>query len=207
MKFDNNEICSIFPIDSSVIYVWDQILIFWEKRVNSGQIFYMSSSFFWAKSLQKTCPYIHEKLQWNFSVSKCLIFIFQLYGFDYLGFLTNARRGAMRSKPQWVFYRDLDWGHGPQKVQFREITGYPEVVELILAMLRGWLLVLGLKEGLVKVSKSQKQIMASWILPKNEHLVNFQYTKLPQRSFLGRIQDNIFLFQDFLTFRMCDSLR
>ena len=163
--------------------------------------------FFWAISLQKTCPYIHEKLQWNFSVSKCLIFIFQLYGFDYLGFLTNARRGAMRSKPQWVFYRDLDWGHGPQKVQFREITGYPEVVELILAMLRGWLLVLGLKEGLVKVSKSQKQIMASWILPKNEHLVNFQYTKLPQRSFFERIQDNIFLFWDFLTFKMCDSLR
>ena len=24
-------------------------------------------------------------------------------GFDYFGFLTNARRGAMRSKTQWVF--------------------------------------------------------------------------------------------------------
>ena len=35
-------------------------------------------------------------------------FIFQPYGFDYLGFLTNARRGVMRSKTQWVFYRDLD---------------------------------------------------------------------------------------------------
>ena len=29
-------------------------------------------------------------------------------GFDYLGFLTNARRGLMRSKTQWGFYRELD---------------------------------------------------------------------------------------------------
>ena len=43
-------------------------------------------------------------------------FIFRPYGFDYLGFLTNARRGAMRSKTQWVIYRDLDWWPGPQKV-------------------------------------------------------------------------------------------
>ena len=43
-------------------------------------------------------------------------------GFDYFGFLTNARRGAMRSKTQWVIYRDLDWWPGPQKVQFWEIT-------------------------------------------------------------------------------------
>ena len=48
-------------------------------------------------------------LQRNPSVGSALkIFIFQPYGFDYLGFLTNARRGAMRSKTQWVFYRDLD---------------------------------------------------------------------------------------------------
>ena len=52
----------------------------------------------------------------------------------------------------------------------------------------------------LKVSKSQKQIMASWILPKNERWGNFQYIKLPQRSFFGRIQDNIFSFRDFLTF-------
>ena len=45
----------------------------------------------------------------NPSVGKCLkFFIFLPYGFDYLEFLTNARRGAMRSKTQWVFYRDLD---------------------------------------------------------------------------------------------------
>ena len=31
----------------------------------------------------------------------------------------------MSSKTQWVFYRDLDWWPGPQKVQFGEITGYP----------------------------------------------------------------------------------
>ena len=29
---------------------------------------------------------------------------------------------------------------------------------------------------------------------------NFQYIKLPQRSFFGRIQDSIFSFRDFLTF-------
>ena len=92
--------------------------------------------FLLAKSLQKTCLYVHEKLQRNPSVGSCIkIFIFRPYGFDYLGFLTNARRGAMRSKTQWVFYRDLDWWPGPQKVQFGEITGYPEVVGLILALL------------------------------------------------------------------------
>ena len=65
--------------------------------------------FFWAESLQKTCLYVHEKLQRNPSEGSCLkFFTFLPYGFDYLGFLTNARRGAMRSKTQWVFYRDLD---------------------------------------------------------------------------------------------------
>ena len=44
----------------------------------------------------------------------------------------------------------------------------------------------------LKVSKSQKQIMVSWIIPKNERWGNFQYIKLLQRSFFGRIQDNIF---------------
>ena len=53
-----------------------------------------------------------------------------------LGFLKNVRRGAMRSKTQWVFYRDLNCWPGPQNVQFREITGYPEVVGLILALLK-----------------------------------------------------------------------
>ena len=48
---------------------------------------------FWVKSLQKTCLYVHEKLQRNPSVkSGFIFFIFQPYGFDYLGFLTNARR-------------------------------------------------------------------------------------------------------------------
>ena len=42
--------------------------------------------------------------------------------------------------------------------------------------------------------------MASWILPKNERWGNFQYIKLPQRSFFGGIKDNIFFFRDFLTF-------
>ena len=43
-------------------------------------------------SLQKNCLYVHEKLQRNPSVrSGFIFFIFQPYGFDYLGFLTNAR--------------------------------------------------------------------------------------------------------------------
>ena len=67
-------------------------------------------------------------------------FIFRSYGFDYFGFLTNARRDAMRSKTQWVIYRDLDWWPGPQKVQFGEITGYLEVVGLFLALLRAYCL-------------------------------------------------------------------
>ena len=49
--------------------------------------------------------------------------------------MQNAPRGAMRSKTQWVIYRDLDLWPGPQKVQFGEIIGYPEVVGLILALL------------------------------------------------------------------------
>ena len=53
------------------------------------------------------------------------------------------------------------------------------------------------QSGVLKVSKSQKQIMASRILPKNERWGNFQYIKLHQPSFFGRIQDNIFFFKIF----------
>ena len=57
--------------------------------------------FLLAETLQKTCFNLHEKLQRNPSVGSCLkFFTFQPYGFDYLGFLTNARRGGMRSKTQ-----------------------------------------------------------------------------------------------------------
>ena len=48
------------------------------------------------------------------------------------------------------------------------------------------------KQRPLKVSKSQKQIMATWIFPRNERWGNFQYIKLPQHSFFGRIQDNTF---------------
>ena len=78
-----------------------------------------------------------SNLQRNTSVGRGLkLFIFWPYGFDNLWFLKNVRRGAMRSKTQWVFYRDLEWWPGPQKVQFWKTTGYPEVVGLILALLR-----------------------------------------------------------------------
>ena len=53
---------------------------------------------------------------------------------------------------------------------------------------------------IVKVRKSRKKNMLSWILPKNERWGIFMYWKLPQRSFLGRIQDAIIWFWDLLTF-------
>ena len=119
-----------------VFYVLDQNFDFLRKTDRFWDNILYVQEFFWAKSLQKTCLYVHEKLQRNPSVGSCLFFfILWPYGFDYLGFLTNARRDAMLSKTQWVFYRDLDWWPGPQKVQFLKITGYPEVVWLILALL------------------------------------------------------------------------
>jgi hypothetical protein len=68
----------------------------------------MSKSFL-ARSLQKACLYVHEKLQRNpFFGSGLKMFISQHYGFDYLGLLTNPRRGAMRSKTQLELNRNLD---------------------------------------------------------------------------------------------------
>ena len=61
---------------------------------------------FWAKSLQKNCLYVHEKFSF-----------FDLMDLKIWNFW-NGCRGAMRSKTQWVFYRDLDGWPGPQKVQF-----------------------------------------------------------------------------------------
>ena len=55
------------------------------------------------------------------------------------------------------------------------------------------------KKKYKKVSKSQKQIMATWIRSKNERWGIFQYIKLPRRSFFGRIQDAIICFWDLLT--------
>ena len=59
----------------------------------------------------------------------------------------------------------------------------------------------------LKVSKSRKQIMASWILPKNERWGIFLNIKMPQCSFFGRIKDNIFFFRNLLTFswKSCKS--
>ena len=52
----------------------------------------------------------------------------------------------------------------------------------------------------LKVSKSRKKKLASWILPKNECRGNFMYWKLPQRSFFGRIWGAIICLWDLLTF-------
>ena len=96
MKFDNNEICSIFPIDSLVFYVWDKNFDFSRKTyLFWADILYVQEFFF-------LC--VNEKLQRNPPVRNGLIFfIFQLYGFDHLGFLTNARRGLLQGP------RVMDW--------------------------------------------------------------------------------------------------
>ena len=105
----NNEICLIFPIDYLVFYVLDQNFDFLRKTDRFWANILYVREFFWAESLQKTCFLVHVKLQRNPSVESCSkFFIFQPYGFDYLGFSTNARRGAIRSKTQLVFYSHLD---------------------------------------------------------------------------------------------------
>ena len=74
-------------------------------RIDSRPIFFIVGYFFLAKSLQKNCLYLHEKLQRKPFVGRGLnVFIFWPYRFENLRFLTNARKGAMRSKTQWVFY-------------------------------------------------------------------------------------------------------
>ena len=100
---------SVFPTFFILqIYIFLEINILRNKDRFWADIVYVQE-FFLAKSLQKTYFHVHEKLQRNPSVGSCIkIFIFRPYEFDYLGFLTNARRGAMRSKTQWVIYRDLD---------------------------------------------------------------------------------------------------
>ena len=114
-----------------------KILIFLRKTDQFWANILYVREFLLAKSLQRTCFNVHEKLQSNPSVGSCIkIFIFWPHEFDYLEFLTNAHMGAMRSKTQWVIYGDLDWWPGPQKVQFEEITGYPGVVGLFLALLK-----------------------------------------------------------------------
>ena len=73
----------------------------------------MSKRFFGPNHYKKPFVMFMKNLKKIFlrqAVLRSLIknFIFGPYGFDYLGFLTNAGRGAMRSKTQWVFYRDLN---------------------------------------------------------------------------------------------------
>ena len=97
----------------------------------------MSKRFFWPNHYKKTVfmfmrsykEILPSEVAQNFS-------FFDLMDLTIWDFWQTARRGAMRSKTQWVIYRDLDWGPGPQKNQFGEIAGYPEVVGLFLALLR-----------------------------------------------------------------------
>ena len=53
---------------------------------------------------------------------------------------------------------------------------------------------------ILKVRQSQKQIVVSSILPKNDRWDNFIHWKLSQRLFFGRIEDTIHCFWDLLTF-------
>ena len=108
--------------------------IFRRKWINSVPICHIVATYCLVKSLQKKCFYVLGKLQRKHSVGRGLKdFIFQPYEFENLGFLTNTRWSVMRSKTQWVFYRDLGWWPGPQKAQFREIT---LAVGLCLALLK-----------------------------------------------------------------------
>ena len=54
---------------------------------------------------------------------------------------------------------------------------------------------------MVKVRQSRKQIMVSSILQKNKRWDDFQYMKLSQFSFFGRIEDTIIYFRDLLTLK------
>ena len=68
----------------------------------------------------------------------------------------------------------------------------PLLVRIYNALLLAWPFHLPF---LLKVSKSRKQIMASWILPTNDCWDKFVYWKLSQCSFFGRIQGTIFFFE------------
>ena len=57
-----------------------------------------------------------------------------------------------------------------------------------------------IKDAALKVSQSQKQIMASWILPKNERWGILQYIKMPQARFLEESRKTYCFFRDYLTF-------
>ena len=95
------------------IKYWPRIDLFFSKNQNLAPKHKMPNNQWEKLSRFRYCQ-----------ISKFWIFKSALLLSD-LGFLTNARRDAMRSKTQWVFFRDLDWWPGPQKVQFGEITGYP----------------------------------------------------------------------------------
>ena len=125
---------------SSTIQAWAKLnkpFWFFEKNGSILGQYFICPGIFWAESLQKnlflcsweiTEKFFCQNFEINFQFSTLWIWLF--------GIFDNARRGAMRSKPQWVFYSNIDWWPGPQKNQFGEITGYPEVVGLILALLR-----------------------------------------------------------------------
>ena len=107
MKFDNNEICSIFPIDSLVFYVWDQNFDFLRKMDWFWANILYVQEFFFPNHFKKPV-FMFMRNYKNSSVRNCLkIFTFRPYEFDYLGFLTITRRAAMRSKAQWDLYMEL----------------------------------------------------------------------------------------------------
>ena len=76
---------SKFWFFKSSLLLWDR---FW------ANILYVPE-FFGAKSLQKICLYVHEKLQRNPSVGSCLnFFIFRPYGFDYFKIFDKRPQGC-----------------------------------------------------------------------------------------------------------------
>ena len=48
--------------------------------------------------------------------------------------------GVMSSKTGWVIYREVNYRSGGQKLKIGDLTGYPQVVELLIELLRDSLL-------------------------------------------------------------------
>ena len=90
----NIEICSIFPIDSLHFMFRIKILIFWEKRIDSGPIFYMSQSFFGQKNLSL---FSWEIIKKSFCWKWLKIFLFSTLWIWLFGIFDKNRPAAQGS--------------------------------------------------------------------------------------------------------------
>ena len=93
-----------------------KVLIFWGKRIDSGSICRISTTFCLFKSLHKTVFIVMRNYK-EITLLKVIlkIFTFRPYEFENLAGL----RGGQKINGTY-----LDWWPGLQKVQFGEITGH-----------------------------------------------------------------------------------